>query len=53
MGQSTALVSFLTKDRSVDVTPLFLSNKGFEKVLVRVEGAKDYLNQQLVAYGMA
>lgn len=51
--KAQALVSFLTQERSVDVTPLFLSNEGFEKVLVRVEGTKDYLNQQLVAYGMA
>jgi endonuclease YncB( thermonuclease family) len=50
-GQS--LVSFLTKEQVVDVSALFLGIEGIEKALVRIEGTKDYLNRQLVAYGLA
>ncbi|MCE5336439.1 MAG: thermonuclease family protein [Desulfobacteraceae bacterium] len=51
--KAQGLVGFLTEDKVVDVTPLFLGVEGFEKVLVRIEGTRDYLNQQLVAYGLA
>lgn len=51
--KAQGLVGFLTEEKVVDVTPLFLGAEGVEKVLIRIEGTKDYLNQQLVAYGLA
>lgn len=51
--KARALVAHLTSEQRVEVTPLYKGNDGFERALVRIDGTKDYLNHQLVAYGMA
>ncbi len=47
------LVNHLTLQRNAEITPLFNDEEGISNVLVRIQGVKDYLNGQLVGYGMA
>jgi endonuclease YncB( thermonuclease family) len=47
------LVNHLTLQRNAEITPLFNDEEGVSNVLVRIQGVKDYLNGQLVGYGMA
>lgn len=47
------LTAHLTVEKTIEVTPLYRGADGSENALVRVDGVKDYLNLQLVAYGMA
>ena len=51
--QSRVLASHLALQKTVEVTPLYRGNDGLENVLVRIEGIKDYLNLQLISYGLA
>ena len=51
--QSRALASHLALQKIVEVTPLYLGHDGLENALVRIEGTKDYLNLQLISYGLA
>ncbi len=51
--QSRALASHLALQKTVEVTPLYLGHDGLENALVRIEGNKDFLNLQLVSYGLA
>ena len=47
------LVNNLTLQRNAEITPLFNDEEGINNALVRIQGHKDYLNGQLVGYGMA
>jgi endonuclease YncB( thermonuclease family) len=47
------LVNNLTLQRNAEITPLFNDEEGISNALVRVQGVKEYLNGQLVGYGMA
>ena len=47
------LVNNLTLQRNAEITPLFIDGEGFNNVLLRIEGVKDFLNGQVVGYGMA
>ena len=51
--QSRALASHLALQKIVEVTPLYVGHDGLENALVRIEGVKDYLNLQLISYGLA
>jgi endonuclease YncB( thermonuclease family) len=47
------LVQNLSLQRSVEVTSVYRDADGIENVLIRIEGAKDFLNNQLIGYGLA
>jgi endonuclease YncB( thermonuclease family) len=47
------LANNLSLQRNVEVTPVFTDGDGTVNALVRIEGVADYLNNQLVGYGMA
>jgi len=47
------LVNHLTLQRNAEITPLYNDEAGISNALVRIQGVKDYLNGQLVGYGMA
>jgi endonuclease YncB( thermonuclease family) len=47
------LANHLSLQRNVEVTPVFTDSDGMVNALVRIEGVADYLNNQLVGYGMA
>ena len=51
--QSRALASHLALQKVVEVTPLYSGRDGLENALVRIEGTKDYLNLQIISYGLA
>ncbi len=51
--KALGLVTFLTEDRVVEVNPVYQGLDGYQNVLLRIQGTKEYLNQQLVAYGLA
>jgi len=47
------LANNLSLQRSVEITPVFRDSDGIQNALVRIEGVSDYLNNQLVGYGLA
>lgn len=47
------LTTFLTNRKNAEITPVFTDADGIVNALVRVEGVRAYLNEQLVAHGMA
>ncbi len=47
------LLTHLSLQRTVEVTPIFKDENGIENALVRIEGVKDFLNNQLIGYGLA
>jgi len=47
------LANNLALQRRVEITPVFKDSDGTENVLVRIEGVGDFLNNQLVGYGLA
>lgn len=47
------LTKFLANLKTVDITPLFKDSDGITNALVRVQGSKEYLNNQLVSHGLA
>jgi micrococcal nuclease len=47
------LVNHLTLQKNAEITPLFNDEEGISNALVRIQGVKDFLNGQLVGYGMA
>ncbi len=47
------LANHLSLQRNVEITPVFKDADGIENALVRIEGVADYLNNQLVGYGLA
>ncbi len=47
------LSSFLSSQKNAEVTNVFRDANGVVNALVKVDGANDHLNQQLIAYGMA
>lgn len=51
--QSRTLASHLALQKTVEVTPLYRGHNGLENALVRIDGFKDYLNLQLISYGLA
>ncbi|MGA2223409.1 MAG: thermonuclease family protein [Syntrophobacteraceae bacterium] len=51
--QSQVLASHLALQKIVEVTPLYVGSDGLENALVRIEGVKDYLNLQIITYGLA
>jgi micrococcal nuclease len=52
-SQARVLTTHLTLQKGVEVTPVFTDPDGTVNALVRIEGVKDYLNSQLVGYGLA
>jgi micrococcal nuclease len=52
-SQARVLTTHLSLQRGVEVTPVFTDPDGVVNALVRIEGVKDYLNGQLVSYGLA
>jgi micrococcal nuclease len=52
-SQARVLTTHLTLQKGVEVTPVFTDPDGIVNALVRIEGVKDYLNGQLVGYGLA
>ncbi len=51
--KARVLAAHLANQKTVEVIPLYMGPGGYENVLVRVEGVRDYLNVQLIAHGMA
>jgi micrococcal nuclease len=51
--ESRALASHLVLQKIVEVTPLYSGHDGLENALVKIDGSKDYLNLQLITYGLA
>ena len=51
--KARALVNHLADRKMVEVTPLYQGAEGYVNALVRVEGVKTLLNEQIVAHGMA
>ena len=51
--KARALVNHLANRKVVEVTPLYKGAEGYVNALVRVEGVKTLLNEQIVAHGMA
>jgi len=47
------LANNLALRRSVEITPVFKDADGIDNVLARIEGLPDFLNNQLVGYGLA
>ena len=47
------LANHLSLQRNVEITPVYKGPDGIVNALVRIEGVKDYLNNQLVGFGMA
>jgi len=52
-SQARVLTTHLALQKGVEFTPVFTDSEGVENVLLRIEGVKDYLNGQLVGYGLA
>jgi micrococcal nuclease len=51
--QARLLTTHLSLQKGVEITPVFTDPDGTVNALVRLDGVKDYLNGQLVSYGMA
>ena len=51
--ESRKLASHLVLQKIVEVTPLYRGHNGLENAMVRIDGVKDYLNLQLISYGLA
>lgn len=47
------MTKFLSLQKSVEITPVFTDNDGIENALVRLQGSPQYLNSELVGYGLA
>jgi len=47
------LSNFLSYQKYAEITNVFRDANGIANALVKVEGANDHLNQQLIAHGMA
>lgn len=47
------LSNFLSFQKYAEITNVFRDANGIANSLVKIEGANDFLNQQLVAHGMA
>jgi endonuclease YncB( thermonuclease family) len=47
------MANYISLQRNVEITPVFKDHDGIENALVRIEGVADYLNNQLVGYGLA
>ena len=47
------LTNHLSLQRNAEITPVLTDAEGIVNALVRIEGVADYLNNQLVGYGMA
>ncbi len=47
------LANHLSLQKSAEITPVFKDADGTENALVRIDGVSDYLNNQLVGYGLA
>lgn len=52
-SQARVLTTHLTLQKGVEITPVFTDSDGIVNALVRIEGVRDYLNGQLVSYGLA
>lgn len=47
------LANFLSFQKNAEITPVFKDADAVENALVRIEGVADYLNNQLIGYGLA
>ena len=47
------MTKYLTLQKNADISPIFTDNDGIENALVRIEGSAQYINSQLVGYGLA
>jgi endonuclease YncB( thermonuclease family) len=47
------LANHLSLKKSAEIIPVFKDADGIENALVRIEGVSDFLNNQLVGYGLA
>jgi endonuclease YncB( thermonuclease family) len=47
------LTNNLALRKKVEITPVFKDANGIDNVLVRIEGVVDFLNNQLIGYGVA
>lgn len=51
--KARALTRFLAIGKSAEITEIYKDSDAVVNALVRIDGIKDYLNQQLIGYGLA
>ncbi|MGC8490567.1 MAG: thermonuclease family protein [Syntrophobacteraceae bacterium] len=51
--KSLYMAKYLSLERDVEISPIFTDNYGLQNGLVRIQGSGQYLNSQLVGYGLA